>query len=198
MMPFECYKTYLAMKNHFTKDKYDYHKYCGRSRASLQSFYKRKDRYFFEKMSRAHPDKEIEDYFVANFASCKDPETLWIGEIIKEGDSNFTQWKKKVQSLSYIFKEDVDVLFDRKLDDVFDCSQGHPHILKSYLGGYTTLETLVICDRILGYVKNFDSKLKDPVWQTVSRRIKKYTPFLNINVPHYKKVLREVVINGND
>ncbi len=197
-MPFECYKTYLAMKNHFTKDKYDYHKYCGRSRASLQSFYKRKDRYFFEKMSRAHPDKEIEDYFVANFASCKDPETLWIGEIIKEGDSNFTQWKKKVQSLSYIFKEDVDVLFDRKLDDVFDCSQGHPHILKSYLGGYTTLETLVICDRILGYVKNFDSKLNDPVWQTVSRRIKKYSPFLNINVPQYKKVLREVVINGND
>ena len=198
MMPFECYKTYLAMKNHFTKDKYDYHKYCGRSRASLQSFYKRKDRYFFEKMSRAHPDKEIEDYFVANFASCKDPETLWIGEIIKEGDNNFIKWKKKVQSLSYIFKEDADILFDRKVDEVFDCSNGHPHILKSYLGGYTTLETLVICDRILGYVKNFDSKLKDPVWQTVSRRIKKYTPFLNINVPHYKKVLREVVINGND
>tara|TARA_B100000902_G_C27257779_1_gene888895 strand:- start:919 stop:1515 length:597 start_codon:yes stop_codon:yes gene_type:complete len=198
MMPFECYKTYLAMKNHFTKDKYDYHKYCGRSRASLQSFYKRKDRYFFEKMSRAHPDKEIEDYFVANFASCKDPETLWIGEIIKEGDSNFTRWKKKVQSLSYTFKEDADVLFDREVDKVFDCNNGHPHILKSYLGGYTTLETLVICDRILGYVKNFDKKLNDPVWQTVSRRIKKYTPFLNINVPHYKKVLREVVINGND
>ena len=198
MMPFETYKTYLAMKQHFTRDKYDYHKYCGRSRATLQAFHKRKDRYFFEKMSRAHPDKEIEDYFLANFVSCKDPETLWIGEIIKEGDKNFTQWKKKVQSLSYIFKEDVDVLFDRKLDEVFDCSKGHPHILKSYLGGYTTLETLVICDRILGYVKNFDKKLNDPVWQTVSRRIKKYTPFLNINVPHYKKVLREVVINGND
>ena len=57
-MPFECYKTYLAMKQHFTKDKYDYVKYCGRSRASLQSFYKRKDRYFFEKMARQHPDKE--------------------------------------------------------------------------------------------------------------------------------------------
>ena len=149
-------------------------------------------------MSRAHPDNEIEDYFLADFVSCKDPETLWIGEIIKEGDKNFTQWKKKIQSLSYTFKEDVDVLFDRKLDEVFNCSKGHPHILKSYLGGYTTLETLVICDRILGYVKNFDSKLKDPVWQTVSRRIKKYTPFLNINVPQYKKVLREVVINGND
>ena len=198
-MPFETYKTYLAMKQHFTKDKYDYHKYCGRSRATLSAFHKRKDRYFFEKMSRSHPDKEIEDYFVANFVSCKDPETLWIGEIIREGDSNFRQWQKKVQSLSYVFKEDATSLFDeQRVDDVFDCSSGHPPILKSYLGGFTSLETLVICDRILGYVKNFDKKLKDPVWETVSRRIKKYTPFLNINVHRYKKVLKEVVIHGHD
>ena len=198
-MPFETYKTYLAMKQHFTKDKYDYHKYCGRSRATLSAFHKRKDRYFFEKMSRAHPDKEIEDYFVANFVSCKDPETLWIGEIIREGDDNFRQWQKKVQSLSYVFKEDATSLFEeQRMDDVFDCSSGHPPILKSYLGGFTSLETLVICDRILGYVKNFDKKLKDPVWETVSRRIKKYTPFLNINVPRYKKVLKEVVTHGHD
>ena len=198
-MPFETYKTYLAMKQHFTKDKYDYHKYCGRSRATLSAFHKRKDRYFFEKMSRSHPDKEIEDYFVANFVSCKDPETLWIGEIIREGDDNFRQWQKKVQSLSYVFKEDATSLFEeQRMDDVFDCSSGHPPILKSYLGGFTSLETLVICDRILGYVKNFDKKLKDPVWETVSRRIKKYTPFLNINVPRYKKVLKEVVIHGHD
>ena len=198
-MPFETYKTYLAMKNHFTKDKYDYHKYCGRSRATLSAFHKRKDRYFFEKLSRSHPDREIEDYFLANFVTCKDPETLWIGEIIREGDDNFRQWQKKVQSLSYVFKEDATSLFEeQRMDDVFDCSSGHPPILKSYLGGFTSLETLVICDRILGYVKNFDKKLKDPVWETVSRRIKKYTPFLNINVPRYKKVLKEVVTHGHD
>ena len=43
-MPFETYKTYLAMKQHFTKDKYDYHKYCGWSRATVQAFNKRKER----------------------------------------------------------------------------------------------------------------------------------------------------------
>ena len=50
--PFECYKTYVAMKQHFTKDKYDYFKYGGKSRASATSFKGRKDRYFFERMSR--------------------------------------------------------------------------------------------------------------------------------------------------
>ena len=197
-MPFETYKTYLAMKQHFTKDKYDYHKYCGRSRATVQAFHKRKDRYFFEKMSRQRPDKEIEDYFLANFVTCKDPETLWIGEIIQDGDKNYQQWQKKVQSLSYIFKEESQNLFDgQKIDDVFDCSKGHPPVLKKYLGGDISLESMVIYDIILGYGKNFDKRLKDPVWETVSRKIRKYSPFLNIDVFRYKQILKEVIIHGS-
>ena len=69
--------------------------------------------------------------------------------------------------------------------------------MKKFLGGNISLESLVIYDRILGYGKDFDKKLKDPVWETVSRRVKKYTPFLNINVPRYKKILKEVVIHGS-
>ena len=90
-----------------------------------------------------------------------------------------------------------DRLFDdQKVDDVFDCSKGHPKILKSYLGGNTSLETMVICDRILEYRKDFDKRLNDPVWETVSRKIKKYSPFLNIDTSRYKKILKEVIING--
>ena len=56
MDPFEVYKSYLAFKNHFTKEKYDYFKYGGRSRASEKAFNKRKGRYFFERMSRKKSD----------------------------------------------------------------------------------------------------------------------------------------------
>ena len=198
MMPFDAYKCYLGMKNHFTKDNYDYIKYRGKSRATLNAFYKRKDRFWFEKFSRQKDDKEIEEFFIANFSSCPDPESLWIGEMIKEGEGRYQDWQKKVQSLSYVFKEEVNTLFDnQKVDAVFDCSKGHPPILRSYLDGKTSLETLVICDRIFEYGKNFDKKLKDPVWETVSRRVKKYSPFLNINVPRYKKILKEVIIHGS-
>jgi len=115
--------------------------------------------------------------------------------MIKEGEGRYMEWKKKVQSLKYVFKEEVNVLFDNnKVDEVFDCSKGHPPILKSYLGKKTSLETLVICDRIFEYGKDFDKKLNDPVWETVSRKIKKYKPFLNIDVPHYKKILKETVL----
>ena len=198
MMPFDAYKCYLAMKNHFTKDKYDYLKYRGKVRATNQAFYKRKDRFWFEKFARQKSDKEVEEFFVANFTSCSDPESLWIGEMIKEGEGRYQDWQKKVQSLSYVFKEDCEKLFtDNKIDDVFDCSKGHPIVLKKFLGGNISLETLVIYDRILGYSKNFDKKLQDPVWETVSRRVRKYSPFINIDVFRYKKILKEVVIHGS-
>ena len=97
-----------------------------------------------------------------------------------------------------MFKEDCEKLFtDNKIDDVFDCSKGHPIVLKKFLGGNINLETLVIYDRILGYTKNFDKKLKDPVWETVSRRVRKYSPFINIDVFRYKKILKEVVVHGS-
>ena len=194
-MPFDAYRCYLSLKNHFTKDHYDYHKYRGKTRATQQAFYKRKDRFWFEKFARQKKDKEVEEFFVSNFIYSTDPGTMWIGEMIKEGEGRYQEWQKKVQSLSYIFKSDIETLFDGyKVDEVFDCSKGHPLILRSYLGKNTSLETLVICDRILGYRKDLDKKLNDPVWETVSRKIKKYSPFLNIDVPRYKKILREIVL----
>ena len=194
-MPFDCYKTYLALKNHFTKDSYDYHKYCKKTRASLQSFYKRKDRFWFEKMSRQRDEKEVENFFVANFVSCNDPETLWIGEIMREGEDRYQNWQKKVQSLSYVFKEESQSLFeDNKFDEVFNCSKGHPPLLKKFLSGNISLETLVIYDKIFLFGNKFDKKLQDPVWETVSRRIKKYSPFLHIDVLRFRKILKELVL----
>ena len=67
MSPFETYQTYLSMKSHFTNRKYDFFKYGGKSRATVTSFNKRKDKYWFEKTSRKYSDKEIIDFLLANF-----------------------------------------------------------------------------------------------------------------------------------
>tara|TARA_X000001382_G_scaffold122385_1_gene105309 strand:- start:93 stop:689 length:597 start_codon:yes stop_codon:yes gene_type:complete len=198
MMPADAYRCYLALKNHFTKDHYDYIKYRGKTRASNAAFYKRKDRFWFEKFARQKNDKEIEEFFVSNFIYSTDPSTVWIGEMIKEGEGRYQEWQKKVQSLTYVFKQETESVFEnKKVDDMFDCSKGHPPILKIYLKGDISLESMVIYDRILGYGKDFDKRLKDPVWETVSRKIKKYSPFLNIDVSRYKKILKEVIIHGS-
>jgi len=196
--PFEAYKSYLSLKNHFTKDSYDYHKYCGKSRATVKSFYGRRDRFWFEKVVRQKTDQEVVNFFVANFVSCSDPQSLWIGEIMREGETRYRDWQKKVQSLSYLFKEESEQMFSsNNLEQLFDCSRQHPPILKMFLSGKISLETLVIYDRIFQYGNNFDKKLKDPVWETISMKIKKYSPFLNIDVFHYKRILKKVIFGDS-
>ena len=198
-MAFDAYRCYLSLKNHFTKDHYDYIKYRGKTRATKQAFYKRKDRFWFEKFARQKNDKEVEEFFVSNFISTTDPATMWIGDMIKNGEARYVDWKKKVESLSYNFKEETSSVFaDNNFDAMFHIDGSrHPDILKEYLGGKISLETMVICDIILGYVKEWDKKLNDPVWETVSMKIKKYKPFLNIDVQRYKKILKEIVIHGS-
>ena len=126
------------MKNHFTKSSYDYFKYCGKSRASINSFHKRKDRYFFEKMSRQKSDDEIKAYFVANFVECNDPERLWIGEIIANGEEHYVNWLKRIQSLTYVFKTESEVFISKdNLDTIFECkiSPGKFWKYQTYMNG---------------------------------------------------------------
>ena len=196
MMPYDAYRCYLSLKNHFTKEKYDYHKYRGKSRASLQSFYKRKDRFWFEKLARNKSDKEVEEFFVSNFVVCTDPSKLWIGEMVKEGENRYLDWRKRNQSLSYLFKEEMEpILAEQNFDSIFARKTGHPPILKKYLGGDISIETMVILEQVLGFRNDFDEDLKDPVWETVSLKIRKYSSFLNIDVLRYKKILRSIIHN---
>ena len=196
MTPFEVYKTYLALKNHFTKDNYDYHKYCGKVRASLQSFYKRKDRFWFEKLSRQKSEKEVIDFFVSNFVSSGDPQRLWIGDIIREGEKTYISWNGKIQSLTYLFKSEVEsVISIKDFNETFEVKgSSHPLLLKEHLQGNLSLETMVILNRILGYKTDFDKKLKDPVWELVSKNMNKYDSFLNIDVFKFKKILRDCIL----
>tara|TARA_R100001480_G_scaffold78818_1_gene88478 strand:- start:776 stop:1372 length:597 start_codon:yes stop_codon:yes gene_type:complete len=195
--PFETYQHYLSLKNHFTNPKYDFFKYGAKTRASMASFNKRRDKYWFEKTSRKYSNKEIVNFLVSNFVSTDTPQNLWIGEIINSGERKYADWMKRQQSLTYLFKEQSNELLSQNdLETLFNCSKGHPPILKKYLGGEISLETLSIMERIFCFVKKFDKELKDPVWESVSLKIKKYIPFLNIDVFHHKKILKEIISNG--
>jgi hypothetical protein len=147
-------------------------------------------------MSRQKSDEEIKAYFVANFVECNDPQSLWIGEIIQTGEDTYMNWLRKSQSLFYLFKTEAEVFIHKdSFEKLFEIKNNqHPEILKKYFQKAISLETMVILDMILGYVKQFDKKLTDPVWETVSLRIRKYKPFINIDVAKYKNTLKEIVL----
>ena len=149
-------------------------------------------------MSRQKKDEDIVDYFTAIFSQCDDPQRMWIGEIIETSEDKYNDWKKKIQSLNYLFKQEMmqfavteilTLCLNVRMVNI-------PIIIKEHLKKNITTETLVILDGMLGYKKDFDDKLDDFVWKTVSMKLDKYKPFLlnNINLKKYKQTLKEIVV----
>lgn len=189
MNGFEVYKLYLAIKLHFTSDSYNYFTFNGKTRTTLQSFEKRRDKYFFKKLATKFNQDELIQYFVAHFVQNGD---TWIGDISKiENASIYLNWLKKIQSMSFVFSADLDVLLrDNSFEDLFKITTTHPPIIKKYLSNSINLETLVILNQLLNFIKDFDKSIIDPiVWPDIKRKVVKYEPFLSLDKPKYKQIV---------
>ena len=200
MNGFEVYKKYLAIKLHFTSknQSYDFHKHLGRTTARLDSFTKRRDRYFFHKLSRTYSDTDIIDYFVSNFVSNTN---LWIGDIIgRSGDDNYKTWTKKIEALHYYYEQDIDYILGKitkkiTFDDLFTSKNGqHPPILKFVLAKKINFETFLILDDILRFSKRLNKTISEKVlWPKLYDRMIRYKPFLSYNITKYKMTLKNKI-----
>ena len=194
MNGFEVYKIYLAVKLHFTSKarSYDFHRHLGKTTARLETFTKRRDRYFFHKLSKSYNSNTIVDYFVSNFVTNTN---LWVGDIIgKTGDDNYKQWSKKIEALHYYYEQDIDYILeqDYKFDDLFKSVNGqHPPILKMFLSKRINFETVLILDEILSFTKQLNKNISEKVlWPKLYDRMIRYRAFLNYNLTKYKMTLK--------
>ncbi len=194
MNGFEVYKIYLAVKLHFTSKarSYDFHKHLGRTTARLETFTKRRDRYFFHKLSKSYNNNTIVDYFVSNFVTNTN---LWVGDIIgKTGDDNYKVWSKKIEALHYYYEQDIDFILEQgyEFDDLFMSVNGqHPPIVKMFLAKKINFETVLILDDILSFTKQLNKNVSEKVlWPKLYDRMIRYKSFLNYNLTKYKMTLK--------
>ena len=201
MNGFEVYKIYLAVKLHFTSknQSYDFHKHNGRTTARLGTFTKRRDRYFFHKLSKLYNDRDIADYFVSNFVTNTN---LWVGDIIgRVGDENFKLWQKKIEALSYYYEQDIDYIIEQMntkditFDNIFISKDGqHPYILKYFLSKRINFETFIVLDDILNFSRQLNKSITEKVlWPKLYERMIRYKPFLKYNTTKYKQILKKKI-----
>jgi len=194
MEPFQAWKCYLALKLHFTTVDYDIVKNKGRVKATKDSFEKRKDTYIFKKLTKLYKDEEIINFLVSNFISGD----RWGGVFDSQSKERYIFWKTKIDSLSYIFKKDIEHIIEGLNLNTFDESKifqvtclEHPYIIREYMANNVTLETLVILDKIFNFCEKFDKDIKEKIiWSDISILIRKYKPFLKINREKYNGIIR--------
>ncbi len=187
MSPSEAFQLYRAIKSHFTTKHYDFFKYNGKVKIDWTKFDKRKDKYLYKKLgSHRNPI----GFLVANFIN--NPH-FWIGDIRTDSSHrNFLDWQRRIGSLSYTFKEDLERTNGCKdFQSLFIASKTrYPKILELYWTKKISIESMAILSKILKLFDHFDKTLKgDFLWDDTRMQLQKYLPFLKLDQEKEKQFL---------
>ena len=189
MEPVDVYMMYCAMKAHFGKGDYDFVDYKGKTKIKRESFYKRKDRSFFAKLSRKYKtEEEIKNYFISNFIKDKK------GYIANFNDEIYNSWKLKRQGFFDLFELEMKPLVE-SFEDLFVVeNKQHPKLMKEFLGGRISLETLIIMDELVNFDPNWNKELEDDIiWLDLRNLMDNYERFLTIDREQYKIRLLKLI-----
>lgn len=194
---FAAYALWNALKLHFTSDSYDFFKYHGKTNVSKQTFTTNKSKYQFYKLSRKYELEELKNFYIANFIQGN---ADWVGDLIQNGDDNYTKWKKTQESLTYTFENDVTYLFDTYAPgEMFKIVGNYPNLLKELMQGKIHIETLLYMNMIMGFLPNWKKQIQeDIVWPEWELKLRKYQPFIfdQYKIQKFQDILRERIADA--
>ena len=195
MNGYDLYCTYQAIKLHFSSEQYNFFHYDGKTRVSIDAFQKRRDKFLFHRLARKYRDDEMVPFLVANFVYS---DGNWTKSLLEEeAEETYRNWKRTTDSMSKIYQEDLQKIATREtFNDLFKVEDGQfPKLLVAFLQKDVTIETMVILNNIFDFVKIWDKKISDDIiYPKVSRKIRKYGSFLNVNVDKYKILTKETLL----
>lgn len=186
---------YLALKMHFSSERYDYIKYHGKVNASKDTFSTRKDRFHFQRLSRKVPADQMQDFLVANFVAGVE----WIGQMLDdEAKDNYTAFIKRRESFSYVFKQELQTVFSSvpTPSDAFKCRAGElPPLLYSYMSGDIGADGLAVLNVFVKFFPRFDERIgaTDPIWSKIRHKASKLLPFVQYDPNKIKQILKESI-----
>lgn len=191
---YEAFTLYHGLKLHFS-GKYDFMKYNGKTNVNKDQFMLRKDKYSFYKLSRKYKREELFGFYISNFLINTN---IWVGDLMQDdADQEYKRWLKTQQSLSYIFEQNLNHLFDlvEIPEDMLKVVDGqYPLLYNEYLQGKVNLETIIILNDIMNFFPMWKKKVADDiVFPDFITKCEKYKPFLNYDKAKFKSKIKEKI-----
>lgn len=185
---YQAYRYFMAIKLHFTTDKYDVFEKNGRVTGKRSTYENRNDRGLFEKLAnKFSTDKDLIQYLVANFAYGNN------GVIYStDSDEYYDVWIKRKESMRRVFELDL-VIIQRHLEnnkkiynDLYSIDDYSPMLLTLYLGKQITIETMVILNDLENYLDKWEPLIM--LWKDEFRLIRKIKKFVKYNPDIVKSI----------
>jgi hypothetical protein len=160
MNGYQTYQIYQSLKLHFTSD-YDAVKYNFKTAVRQDTFERRRDRYFFEKLSRRFNKEKLIQYFTANLV--KDP-NVWIGDM---KDSIYDDYVARYDKLTYMVTQDMKLMTEKgysfnQICSTSDNNSTNP-LLESLRCDEIHPESVVLVDILVNFLNRLKGELIDPL-----------------------------------
>lgn len=192
------YQLYLMLKNHFN-GKYDVIKYNWTMRISDQAYNKRRDKYFFEKLSDKHMLKELTLIFMSNLVANQD---AWIGDI-SDADAMvfYREYIGRLKRIKTQYEDDIKNIYyfsqkvDESLKGIFDYNKkgDSSYIFKLLQSNVISFETFILLDSFLNIINTHDNSTNNLVWSNYSTKLNAYRKILDVDANEAKRVFMEVI-----
>jgi hypothetical protein len=198
MTGFKAFRYYLALKLHFNNDKYNVFENKGNIKYSYENFNSRNDRHIFEKLARKFDtDKDLIQFLVANFAYGHDNMIF----AIEEANEYYLEWQKRKQSITRIFKDDLNTieLESQKnalsLDQIINFTLNeYPSIIKLYLGKKISIESVSMLNDLLDFIPKWKQNQSGMlILESDIRRIEKLKGFVKYQQDKIKPIFNEFI-----
>lgn len=190
MSGFDAAKYYNAIKLHFNSESYDAIKYNYKVRLK---FVPENQLYWFQKLYTNHKEDLI-NFYVSNFLENK---KISVFELCTDNaESVYNKWKMRNDSLAYTFKTEMgDLLNEYSLNELLLVKKTHPILMTKVMQEKVSLETLLIADSVLQFINRWKRDIKEEiVWNHFLFLCEKYRPFMSIDLPKMKAILKQEVV----
>jgi hypothetical protein len=184
---FNAYVKFLALRKHFSTESYDYFKYNGKVRANRETFMSRPDAYSFAKLAKK------DDYINLIMSNLLINNKVWVRDLLdSECEARHTNWRKRVESLGYIFKSELAHCNDEYKQNFISKDGQHPHVMTLFLQRKISLETFTILAHSANIFSYWQEKVVDKhVSFDIINKSRKYKPFLDYNEERFAKLIKD-------
>lgn len=180
---------YNAIKLHFNSEKYNAVTYRFKTKSK---FVPENQFFIFQKLGKLY-GKDLIHFYVSNLS--ENPK-LWVMDLLSdECASKYINWKKRNDSLSYVYKNEIGLLLDEySLNELIKVKGTYPVLMTKVMQEFVSLDTLLLTDSILQFFDTWNKKIKERIiWEPFMMKCDKYRAFMNIDLPKFKKILKEEV-----
>ena len=165
----------------------------GKTRVTKESYLKRNDKAFFEKLAKLYNAEELKNFYIANMLD----DRHYVTDMLEEdAHGAFYELQKRQQSLSYIFKNDMEKVFENGCKSAFAVHDGdYPAIVSMVMRRDIAIESAIILNDFVPFADKFDKYLGDDdiIWSRIALKLRKYKPFVKYDPARFKAILREKI-----